>query len=37
MRVLDLGADDHLNKPFEQPVLVARVRAAFRRVARLAA
>ena len=36
-RVLDLGADDYLTKPFEQPVLVARVRAAFRRILRPAA
>ena len=33
----DLGADDYLNKPFEQPVLVARVHAAFRRATRVAA
>lgn len=36
-RVLDLGADDYLNKPFEQPVLAARVRAVFRRAVRPAA
>ena len=36
-RVLDLGADDYLHKPFEQPVLVARVHAAFRRATRVAA
>ena len=36
-RVLDLAADDYLTRPFEQPVLVARVRAAFRRAVRLAA
>jgi len=31
---LDLGADDYLRKPFEVPELVARVRAALRRVGR---
>jgi CheY-like chemotaxis protein len=31
-RVLDLGADDYLIKPFEPQVLLSRVRAAFRRI-----
>lgn len=33
-RVLDLGADDYLRKPFEQEVLQARVRGVFRRMTR---
>jgi DNA-binding response OmpR family regulator len=33
-RVLELGADDYLVKPFEPPVLLSRVRAAFRRIER---
>jgi len=33
-RVLELGADDYLIKPFEPGVLVSRVRAAFRRASR---
>jgi type IV pilus assembly protein PilB len=36
-RVLELGADDYVVKPFEAPVLVSRVRAAFRRLQRIAA
>ncbi len=36
-RVLELGADDYLIKPFEPGVLVSRVRAAFRRANRSAA
>lgn len=36
-RVLDLGADDYIVKPFEAPVLISRVRAAFRRSQRAAA
>ncbi|MDP6581611.1 MAG: ATPase, T2SS/T4P/T4SS family [Vicinamibacterales bacterium] len=36
-RVLDLGADDYLRKPFEQEVLQARVRGVFRRIAHLTA
>jgi type IV pilus assembly protein PilB len=36
-RVLELGADDYLVKPFEPGVLVSRVRAAFRRANRSAA
>jgi DNA-binding response OmpR family regulator len=31
-RVLELGADDYLIKPFEPQVLLSRVRAAFRRL-----
>jgi DNA-binding response OmpR family regulator len=33
-RVLELGADDYLVKPFEPGVLLSRVRAVFRRAAR---
>lgn len=36
-RVLELGADDYVVKPFEAPVLISRVRAAFRRIHRMAA
>lgn len=36
-RVLELGADDYLVKPFEPEVLISRVRATFRRIVRLAA
>ena len=36
-RVLELGADDYLIKPFEPGVLLSRVRAVFRRAARAAA
>ncbi len=36
-QVLEMGADDYLVKPFEADVLVSRVRAAFRRAARVAA
>lgn len=36
-RVLELGADDYVVKPFEAPVLISRVRAAFRRIQRAAA
>jgi len=36
-RVLDLGADDYLIKPFQPPILLARVRALFRRQQSLAA
>ena len=35
-RVLELGADDYLVKPFEPQVLLSRVRAAFRRLERTA-
>jgi len=34
VRGLDLGADDYMSKPFSLPELLARVRAAFRRVQR---
>ena len=34
IQVLDLGADDFIEKPFSAPELVARVRAAIRRAAR---
>jgi DNA-binding response OmpR family regulator len=33
-RVLELGADDYVLKPFEPGVLVSRVRAVFKRLAR---
>jgi DNA-binding response OmpR family regulator len=33
-RVLELGADDYLIKPFEPQILLSRVRAAFRRIDR---
>jgi type IV pilus assembly protein PilB len=36
-RVLEIGADDYMLKPFEAPVLISRVAAAFRRMQRLAA
>ncbi|HXG90027.1 MAG TPA: type II/IV secretion system protein [Vicinamibacterales bacterium] len=36
-RVLELGADDYLVKPFEADVLLSRVRSVMRRVARTAA
>jgi type II secretory ATPase GspE/PulE/Tfp pilus assembly ATPase PilB-like protein/ActR/RegA family two-component response regulator len=36
-RVLELGADDYLVKPFEPQVLLSRVRAAFRRMERAVA
>jgi two-component system KDP operon response regulator KdpE len=32
-RVLDLGADDYILKPFDAPVLLSRVHAVFRRLA----
>jgi DNA-binding response OmpR family regulator len=35
-RVLEMGADDYVMKPFEPEVLISRVRAAFRRIARAA-
>ena len=35
-RVLEMGADDYVVKPFEPEVLISRVRAAFRRIARAA-
>lgn len=35
-RVLEMGADDYVNKPFEPEVFISRVRAAFRRIARAA-
>jgi type IV pilus assembly protein PilB len=35
-QVLEMGADDYVNKPFEPEVLISRVRAAFRRMARAA-
>jgi two-component system, OmpR family, response regulator len=34
---LMIGADDYVVKPFEAPVLISRVRAAFRRIQRSAA
>jgi CheY-like chemotaxis protein len=36
-RVLEMGADDYMIKPFEPPVLLSRVAAAFRRMERVAA
>ncbi|HKY20131.1 MAG TPA: type II/IV secretion system protein [Vicinamibacterales bacterium] len=36
-RVLELGADDYIVKPFEAPILISRVKAAFRRIHRIAA
>ena len=36
-RVLEMGADDYLVKPFEADVLISRVRAMFRRLARAVA
>jgi type IV pilus assembly protein PilB len=33
-KVLEMGADDYVTKPFEPEVLLSRLRAAFRRVAR---
>jgi type IV pilus assembly protein PilB len=36
-RVLEMGADDYMIKPFEPPVLLSRVAAAFRRLERVAA
>jgi type II secretory ATPase GspE/PulE/Tfp pilus assembly ATPase PilB-like protein/ActR/RegA family two-component response regulator len=35
-RVLEMGADDYVMKPFEPEVLISRVRAAFRRMSRAA-
>lgn len=35
-RVLEMGAEDYVNKPFEPEVLLSRMRAAFRRHARVA-
>ena len=35
-RVLEMGADDYVMKPFEPEVLISRVRAAFRRISRAA-
>jgi len=35
-KVLEMGADDYVTKPFEPEVLLSRVRAAFRRAARAA-
>jgi DNA-binding response OmpR family regulator len=36
-RVLELGADDYLIKPFEPQILLSRVRAMFRRTDRAVA
>jgi len=36
-KVLEMGADDYLVKPFEPEVMISRIRAAFRRVQRTAA
>jgi CheY-like chemotaxis protein len=36
-KVLEMGADDYLVKPFEPEVMIARIRAAFRRAARSSA
>ncbi|MDP3719792.1 MAG: ATPase, T2SS/T4P/T4SS family [Acidobacteriota bacterium] len=36
-KVLEMGADDYLTKPFEPEVMISRVRAAFRRAQRIAA
>ena len=36
-RVLELGADDYIIKPFEPAVLMSRVNAVFRRLSVLAA
>ena len=36
-KVLEMGADDYLVKPFEPEVMIARIRAAFRRSARSSA
>ena len=33
-KVLEMGADDYLVKPFEPEVMLSRIRAAFRRAAR---
>jgi DNA-binding response OmpR family regulator len=33
-KVLEMGADDYLIKPFEPEVMLSRIRAAFRRAAR---
>ena len=37
LRVLELGADDYIIKPFEPAILLSRVSAAFRRLERIAA
>jgi type IV pilus assembly protein PilB len=37
LRVLEMGADDYMVKPFEPEVLLSRVRAAFRRLDRVVA
>jgi len=36
-RVLDLGADDYVIKPFDAQVLLSRVNAVFRRLSAVAA
>ena len=36
-KVLEMGADDYLIKPFEPEVMLSRIRAAFRRADRMAA